>query len=88
MIDKYSYEFREVICCKCNHKFMWEKSSEWQYEICKDGKKLLVKAAICPKCGSTDVTQYTRIIGYLRPVTSFGSDRQIEASKRIYSKEV
>ena len=43
---------------------------------------------ICPKCGSTDVTQYTRIIGYLRPVTSFGSDRQIEANKRIYSKEV
>ena len=42
----------------------------------------------CPKCGSTDVTQYTRIIGYLRPVTSFGSDRQIEANKRIYSKEV
>jgi ribonucleoside-triphosphate reductase len=43
---------------------------------------------ICPKCGSTDVTQYTRIIGYLRPITAFGSDRQIEANKRIYSKEV
>jgi ribonucleoside-triphosphate reductase len=42
----------------------------------------------CPKCGSTDVTQYTRIIGYLRPITAFGSDRQIEANKRIYSKEV
>ena len=43
---------------------------------------------ICPKCGSEDVTQYTRVIGYLRPITSFGSDRQIEANKRIYSKEV
>lgn len=39
----------------------------------------------CPKCGSKKVTWYTRVIGYLRPVTSFGSDRQIEASKRVYS---
>lgn len=39
----------------------------------------------CPKCGSKKVTQYTRVIGYLRPITSFGSDRQIEASKRVYS---
>lgn len=39
----------------------------------------------CPKCGSKKITWYTRVIGYLRPVTSFGSDRQIEASKRIYS---
>lgn len=39
----------------------------------------------CPKCGSKKVTWYTRVIGYLRPITSFGSDRQIEASKRTYS---
>lgn len=39
----------------------------------------------CPKCKSKKVTWYTRVIGYLRPVTSFGSDRQIEASKRFYS---
>lgn len=39
----------------------------------------------CPKCGNKRVTWYTRVIGYLRPVTSFGSDRQIEASKRVYS---
>ena len=40
----------------------------------------------CPKCGSTNVTQYTRVIGYLRPIKSFGADRQIEADKRIYSE--
>ena len=39
----------------------------------------------CPKCGSQNLTQYTRVIGYLRPVTSFGKDRQIEAAKRVYS---
>lgn len=39
----------------------------------------------CPKCNSNNITQYTRVIGYLRPVTSFGSDRQVESSKRTYS---
>ena len=39
----------------------------------------------CPKCHSKNITQYTRVIGYLRPVKSFGKDRQIEAAKRTYS---
>lgn len=39
----------------------------------------------CPKCHSHNITQYTRVIGYLRPIKSFGKDRQIEASHRIYS---
>lgn len=42
----------------------------------------------CPKCNSDNITQYTRVIGYLRPIKAFGSDRQVEANKRIYSKEV
>ena len=50
----------------------------------------IVKAPIkeCPKCASKNVTWYTRIIGYLRPVSAFSRDRQIEASKRTYSKSV
>ena len=50
----------------------------------------IVKAPIhtCPKCGKENITWYTRIIGYLRPVTSFSKDRQIEASKRTYSKQI
>ena len=39
----------------------------------------------CPKCHSNHITQYTRVIGYLRPIKSFGKDRQIEASHRTYS---
>lgn len=39
----------------------------------------------CPKCHSHNITQYTRVIGYLRPIKSFGKDRQIEAAKRTYS---
>ena len=39
----------------------------------------------CPKCHSHHITQYTRVIGYLRPIKSFGEDRQIEASNRTYN---
>lgn len=42
----------------------------------------------CPKCHSKNITQYTRVIGYLRPIKAFGKDRQIEASKRVYSKNI
>lgn len=42
----------------------------------------------CPKCGSTKITWYTRIIGYLRAIKNFGKERQIEAEKRVYSKNV
>ena len=50
----------------------------------------IVKAPIekCPCCGSTDITQYTRVIGYLRPIKAFGNDRQIEASRRVYSNSI
>ena len=50
----------------------------------------IVKAPVikCPKCGKENITWYTRVIGYLRPVKAFGSDRQVEANKRIYSKDV
>lgn len=40
----------------------------------------------CPKCHSHNITQYTRVIGYLRPIKAFGIDRFIEAGKRVYSK--
>ena len=50
----------------------------------------IVKAPVtkCPKCGKENITWYTRVIGYLRPIKAFGSDRQVEANKRVYSKDV
>ena len=42
----------------------------------------------CPKCHSKNITHYRRVIGYLRPIKSFGKDRQIEAAKRTYSEKV
>lgn len=40
----------------------------------------------CPKCHSHNIIWYTRVIGYLRPIKTFGIDRFIEAGKRVYSK--
>jgi ribonucleoside-triphosphate reductase len=47
----------------------------------------IVKSPIhtCPKCGSTNIKWYTRIIGYLRAISNFGKERQIEAERRTYS---
>ena len=64
-----SYFTFNIPNCKCND--------------CKHIVKAPIK--VCPKCGSTDITSYTRIIGYLRPITAFGEDRKIEAGKRVYS---
>lgn len=38
----------------------------------------------CPKCHSHDVDKATRIIGYLKRVSSFSAKRQIEESRRAY----
>lgn len=55
---------------------------------CDDCKHIVKRPIfICPKCGSRHITQWTRIIGYLRPITAFSKDRQIEASRRVYLHE-
>lgn len=41
----------------------------------------------CPKCGSTNLSYMTRVIGYLKKINSFSEARQIEADKRFYAKE-
>lgn len=40
----------------------------------------------CESCGSFDVDYITRIIGYLKRVSSFSAPRQEEANKRYYAK--
>jgi ribonucleoside-triphosphate reductase len=41
----------------------------------------------CPKCGNEHPDRLTRIIGYLKRVSSFNEARQIEAKMRYYNKE-
>lgn len=53
---------------------------------CEDCGKIIKRPIdTCPCCGNHNITQYTRVIGYLRPTKAFGSDRQQEARNRIYS---
>ena len=40
----------------------------------------------CPKCDSTNIDYATRIIGYLKKISSFSAGRKIEAAKRHYNK--
>ena len=39
----------------------------------------------CPRCGSTNISYLTRIIGYLKKIKDFSEPRQVEASERIYN---
>ena len=41
----------------------------------------------CPECGSTKVTQWTRIIGYLRPIKAWSEGRQEEWKHRYFAKK-
>lgn len=43
---------------------------------------------VCPKCGSEEVTDWTRVIGFLRPVKKFDKYRRWEAeNRRVYSSK-
>lgn len=48
-------------------------------------KHTLVK---CPHCGSTNLDYLTRVIGYLKRISSFSEPRQIEADKRSYNNNL
>ncbi|MEG0519324.1 MAG: anaerobic ribonucleoside-triphosphate reductase [Bacteroidales bacterium] len=40
----------------------------------------------CPECHSTNIDYLTRIIGYMKRISSFSAARQKEAAKRYYEK--
>ena len=42
---------------------------------------------VCPKCGSHNLDYLTRVIGYLKRISSFSEMRQVEADKRFYTEE-
>ncbi len=42
---------------------------------------------VCPKCGSTNLDYLTRVIGYLKRISSFSEMRQEEAAHRFYIGE-
>ena len=56
--------------------------------VCNDcgyiSKDTLTK---CPKCGSTNLDYLTRVIGYLKRISSFSEARQEEAAARFYAHD-
>lgn len=60
-------------------------NSECTNNSCRHIVKLPLEK--CPKCGAP-MRQWTRVIGFLRPVDDFDKYRHIEALSRYYAKEV
>lgn len=53
---------------------------------CKEcGKVVNAPVEKCPKCGGTHIDYWTRIIGYLRPVSDWSSARKAEFEKRQFN---
>lgn len=53
---------------------------------CKDcGHVVNAPITTCPKCGSAKIDWWVRIIGFLRPISTWAAPRQLESKKRVYS---
>ena len=50
-----AYEYREVVCPYCEHRFMFNKGvdGEKYYEYTDKTTGKILSSAICPKCGKT-----------------------------------
>lgn len=56
--------------------------------VCNDcGYISKVTLEVCPKCGSHNLDYLTRVIGYLKRVSSFSEMRQVEAAHRFYNHD-
>lgn len=56
--------------------------------ICKDCERIdPVTRQTCKYCGSKNLDYGTRVIGYLKPISSFSEGRQKEAAMRSYMKD-
>ena len=66
----------------CNY-FTWNVANT----VCNDcGYISKHTLDVCPHCGSHNLDYLTRVIGYLKRISSFSEPRQIEANRRFYHK--
>ena len=42
----------------------------------------------CPKCNSTNISYYDRVIGYLTKISNWSEGRQIEQKTRVYNNNI
>ena len=82
----YKEQYRKII------QFAAEKGCQYlTFNVpnseCEDcGFITKVPISKCPKCGSTKIALYDRIIGYLTKIENWSKGRQIEQKHRVYSK--
>lgn len=82
--EQYLYLIEYAIKVGCSYFTFNIPNSE-----CKDcGHIEKIPIEECPVCGSKNISQWTRTIGYLRPIENFDKYRQIEAKRRVYSKSI
>ena len=78
--EQYRHLLNVAAGCGCNYFTFNVRNT-----VCNDcgfiSKHTLDK---CPHCGSTNLDYLTRVIGYLKRISSFAEPRQIEAGKRYY----
>ncbi|MFA6262960.1 MAG: anaerobic ribonucleoside-triphosphate reductase [Candidatus Babeliales bacterium] len=73
-----------AVICGCEHIAV-----NYNFSKCEQGHVTVAGiATMCTLCGKRIVEQYTRIIGYFTPVSSWNKGRQIEHSQRIFKKHM
>ena len=50
--------------------------------VCEDEHAFI--GDICPKCGKPAVDQYTRVVGFLTPISSWSKERRAEFKERKF----
>ena len=72
----------KMVCPNCKHEWTMSK---FVYMTTPYAQRGVNQLFVCSKCGSHNIDYLTRIIGYLKRVSSFNEARQIEESMRSYT---
>lgn len=80
--EQYRQMMKVAAKCGCNY-YTWNVVNT----VCNDcGYISKHTLDVCPHCGSKNLDYLTRVIGYLKRISSFSEPRQIEANRRFYHK--
>jgi ribonucleoside-triphosphate reductase len=83
-LSKTQYEKVLEYAAKVNCKYLTFNIPNSECEQCGYITKSPIK--VCPKCGSTQITLWDRIIGYLTSIKNWSKGRQEEQKIRVYNK--
>ena len=80
-----SYQMKKIIeyavVCGCEHFAI-----NYNFATCKNKHVSIAgPSTLCPICAEPIIEQYTRIIGYFTPVSTWNKGRQAEHKKRVFA---